>query len=92
MTKKQILDRVAKRLQNHTTKRAVREIVDAYLDEIAKAISKNEKVLISGHGTYIPRRVKDKDVIVPRTTKRMTVKSHWVVRFTPGNDLKDAVR
>lgn len=92
MTKKQILDRVANKLKNRTTKRAVREIIDTYLEEISKALSKNEKVLISGHGTYYPKWVEDKDVIIPRTTTRKTVKAHWVVRFTPGNDLKNAVR
>jgi len=90
MTKNQIIDRVADDV--HLTKKAVREVIDAYLDEIARALSKGEKVVISGHGTYKVVNVKDKPVIVPGSGEKKVVKAHRAARFSPGKALKRAVK
>lgn len=92
MTKNQIIDRIANKLGPYTTKRAVREIIDAYLDQIAVALSKGEKVLISGHGTYKVTYVEDKPVVIPGTKTRKIVKGHRAARFSPGKALKRAVK
>lgn len=92
MTKNQIIDRIAHQLGPYTTKRAVREIIDSYLGEIAKALSKGEKVLVSGHGTYKVVYVEDKPVVIPGSKVRKVVKAHRAARFSPGKALKRAVK
>ncbi len=92
MTKNQIIDKIAQKLGPYTTKRAVREIIDTYLEQIASALSKGEKVLISGHGTYKVVYVEDKPVVIPNTKIRRIVKAHRAARFSPGKDLKRAVK
>lgn len=76
----------------HLTKKASREAVETFLEEIKKSISKGEKVVLSGFGTFKVANVKDKPVIVPGTKERRIVKSHRVARFTPGKTLKKAVK
>lgn len=76
----------------HLTKKAARESVETFLDEIRKALSKGEKVVLSGFGTFKVKSVKDKPVIVPGTKERKIVKGHRAARFTPGKTLKKAVK
>lgn len=76
----------------HLTKKAARESIETFLEEIKKSISKGEKVVLSGFGTFKVASVKDKPVIIPRTKERKIVKGHRVARFTPGKTLKKAVK
>ena len=90
MTKQQMFEVVARKA--HLTKKAARESIETFLDEIKKSISKGEKVVLSGFGTFKVANVKDKPVIIPRTKERKIVKGHRVARFTPGKTLKKAVK
>jgi len=76
----------------HLTKKASRDAVESFLEEIKKALSKGEKVVLSGFGTFKVVSVKDKPVIVPGTKERKIVKGHRAARFTPGKTLKKAVK
>jgi len=76
----------------HLSKKAAKEATETLLAEIQKALSKGEKVVLSGFGTFKSTLVKDKDVINPRTKQRQTVKSHRKAQFTAGRGLKSAVK
>ncbi len=76
----------------HLTRKAAKESVETFLNEIQKALSKGEKVVLSGFGTFKSVLVKDKAVINPQTKARQVVKSHRVARFTPGRSLKKSVK
>jgi nucleoid DNA-binding protein len=76
----------------HLTRKAARESVEAFLNEVQKALGKGEKVVISGFGTFKSVIVKDKAVINPQTKQKQVVKSHRVARFTPGRSLKKSVK
>ena len=90
MTKNQLVDIVARKA--NITKKSARESIDIFLDEIARALSKGEKVVLSGHGTYKVVSVKDKPVTVPGTQEVKIVKAHRAARFSPGKALKRAVK
>ena len=90
MTKQQMFEVLAKKA--HLTKKAAREAVETFLEEVKKALSKGEKVVLSGFGTFKVVSVKDKPVIVPGTKERKVVKGHRAARFTPGKTLKKAVK
>lgn len=90
MTKQQMFDILARKA--HLTKKASREAVETFLEEIKKALAKGEKVVLSGFGTFKVVTVKDKPVIVPGTKERKVVKGHRAARFTPGKTLKKAVK
>jgi len=89
MTKKQLVDVVARKA--HLTKRASEEAVDVFLNEIGRTLSKGEKVMLSGFGTFRVISMKGKTVKIPNTDKLVTIKSHRSPRFTPGKRLKRQV-
>lgn len=90
MTKNQLIDIVARKAR--LTKKAARDSIDAFLDEIQKTLSKGDKVVVSGFGTFKVVSVKDKPVIVPGTGERKIVKAHRAARFSPGKTMKRAVK
>lgn len=89
MTRRQIVEQVARKA--HLTKRAAIEAVDVFLDEIARILSKGEKVVLSGFGTFRITSVKGKTVKLPKSDKMVAVKAHRAPRFSPGRRLKRQV-
>ena len=89
MTKRQLVEQVARK--GHMTKRAAAEAVDVFLDEIGRVLSKGEKVVLSGFGTFRVIQMKGKTVKIPNTEKMVTIKAHRSPRFTPGKKLKRQV-
>jgi len=90
MTKAQLVEIIAQKA--HLTKKAARESIDAFLDEIIRQINKGEKVVLSGFGTFKVTKVKDKKGRNPQTGDDLIIKSHRVVRFIVGKTLKRLVK
>lgn len=90
MTKSQLIDIVAKK--GHLTKKAATEAVEVFLSEIAKGLSKGQKVVLSGFGTFRRSTIADKAVEpFGHKDKRQVVKKHGVVVFSAGKPLRKAV-
>ncbi len=89
MTKRQLIDQVSRKA--HLPKRSATEAVDVFLEEIGRTLSKGEKVVLSGFGTFRVIRMKGKTVRIPNTEKFVTIKPHRSPRFTPGKALKRKV-
>lgn len=89
MTKKELVEIVSRK--SHLTKRAATEAVDVLLNEIGRILSKGERVVLSGFGTFRVINMKGKTVKIPNTEKIVTIKSHRSPRFTPGRALKRQV-
>ena len=89
MTKKDLVDQVCRKA--HLTKKAATEAVEVFLDEIGRILSKGEKVVLSGFGTFRVISMKGKTVKIPKTDKMVTIKAHRSPRFTPGKKLKRQV-
>lgn len=89
-TKNQLIEVLSRKA--HLTKKGARDSVEGFLDEIKKALSKGEKVVLSGFGTFKVVNVKDKPVVVPGTKERKIVKAHRAARFTAGKTLKKIVK
>lgn len=90
MRKKDLIEVVSRKA--HLTKKASAEAIETFLEEIGKTLVKGEKVILSGFGTFRVVSVKDKEVVVPKTGERTTVKSHRAPRFSPGRSLKKSIR
>jgi DNA-binding protein HU-beta len=89
MTKREVLDLVARKA--HLTKRAAEEAAEVFLDEVGRLLSKGEKVVLSGFGTFRVISMRGKTVKIPKTDKMVTIKAHRSPRFTPGKKLKRQV-
>jgi len=90
MTKSDLVMVVAKKA--NLTQKAAQDAVEVFLEETTRALSKGQKVLWSGFGTFDVRTVADKKV-VPFGRVEMTriIKSHRVVNFKAGKPLKEAI-
>ena len=89
MTKREIIDLVSRKA--HLTKRAGSEAIEVFLAEVGRVLSKGEKVVLSGFGTFRVISMKGKTVKIPKTDKLVTIKPHRSPRFTPGKKLKRQV-
>lgn len=89
MTKRELIDLVARKA--HLTKRAANEAVEVFLGEVGRVLSKGEKVVLSGFGTFRVISMKGKTVKIPKTDKMVTIKPHRSPCFTPGKALKRQV-
>ena len=89
MTKIELIDSVARKA--HLTKKGAEEAVEVFLNEIGRVLSKGEKVVLSGFGTFRVISMRGKTVKIPKTDKMVTIRAHRSPRFTPGKRLKRQV-
>ena len=89
MNKRQLIDAVARQLG--TTKSSATIYVDAVLDTIVHGVCTEEKVAISGFGTFKHRSRKSRQIVNPATKEMMTLPVTVTVGFTPSQNLKEAV-
>lgn len=90
MTKHDLISIIAKKA--HLTKKASREAVDSLINEIIATLSRGDKVVLSGFGTFYISKVADKQVVpFGNESSRQTIKSHRVINFRVGKPLKKKV-
>lgn len=90
MTKSDLIKVVSKRA--HLTKKASCDAIETMFEEITRSLTKGNKVVISGFGTFYLSQVKDKEVVpFGNESKRQTVRKHKVVNFRVGKPLKKSV-
>lgn len=89
MTKRELVDQVSRKA--HLTKKGAEEAIDVFLSEIGRILSKGEKIVLSGFGTFRVITMKGKTVKIPKTDKMVTIKTHRSPKFTPGKTLKRQV-
>lgn len=88
MTKSELIEIVARKA--HLTKRAAREAIETFLNEIERALIKGEKVILSGFGTFdVAQRQRKKMAL---RGKEEEVPPHRVPRFRAGKTLKRVIK
>ncbi|MFH1601963.1 MAG: HU family DNA-binding protein [Candidatus Shapirobacteria bacterium] len=90
MKKSQVIENLAARLK--LTKKTTKDIVDAFLEEISKALARGERVKLSGFGVFWTRLFKSKQVLPIGKDKKKKIAPRRMPRFTPGTALKKAVK
>ncbi|MEI6690488.1 MAG: HU family DNA-binding protein [bacterium] len=76
----------------HLTKKAAKDGIDVFLDEITKTLKKGDKVVLSGVGTFSIGKVNPKEVVpFGQNDKRTTIKAHNVVNFKVAKPLRKAI-
>lgn len=90
MTKQQLVGIVAKRA--HMPRSAASEAIDVFIDEIQKALQKGDKIVLSGFGSFVVTKVKEKRVVpFGKAEKEQIIKGHKIVTFKPGRPLRKLV-
>ena len=90
MNKAELIDAVAARLD--ASKRDVANVVEAIIDETKKAVTKGEKVAISGFGVFERQERGARLGRNPRTGETVKIKATKLPKFRPGAEFKDIVR
>jgi len=74
------------------SKRQADDCVNGILDTITSALSKGDKVTITGFGTFSTSKRAARMGVNPRTGEKIKIKATTVPKFKAGKSLKDAVR
>ncbi len=90
MNKKQLIDKVAKK--TGAKKKDVKKIIDATIDTIIEALTKEEKVQLVGFGSFEVRKAAARKGVNPQTKEPIQIPERKVPKFKPGKTLKEKVR
>ena len=90
MTKSEIVAAVADKA--NLTRKDAEIAVEAFLDCIAEGLANNEKVVLSGFGTFEVRERVERTGRNPRTGETITIPGQKTPAFKAGKVLKDAVK
>ncbi len=75
-----------------TTKANAEKLLDAFMQAVQEAISKGDKVVLVGFGTFQVVKRAERTGRNPRTGEPLKIPAKKVVKFTPGKKLEDAVK
>ncbi len=90
MNKAGIVARMAK--DSGLTKADCLRALDAFLDNVARALKKGEKVTLVGFGTFSVYRRKARDGRNPQNGEPIRIPARKALRFAVGKDLEHLVR
>jgi DNA-binding protein HU-beta len=90
MQKTDFIARVAE--QTGTSKKVTRQVIEAALNTIANSLASDEKVVLTGFGTFELRTRQARRGVNPQTRQAMTIPASRTPGFSASNSLKDLVR
>lgn len=91
INKQQLIDKVTN--TTRLTRKDVEEIVNAFLESVIDALSVNEKVNLTGFGSFEVRARKGRKGVNPRQpNEAITIPTVRVAKFRAGKTLKENVR
>ena len=89
MTKDEIIEAVVKVCDS---KKQAGDAVNAVLDTITKALSKGDKVALTGFGVFSVSKRAARMGVNPRTGAKIKIAATTVPKFKAGKALKEAVK
>jgi DNA-binding protein HU-beta len=94
MTKAELVDKVVARVSKKVeiSKKAAGDIIDVVFDEVANAVKKDRRFSYPGFGTFNVKARKARKGRNPQTGATIKIAARKVPKFTPGSELKKAVR
>jgi DNA-binding protein HU-beta len=90
MQKTDFIARVAE--ETGVSKKATRQVIESALDMIARSLASDEKVVLSGFGTFEMRERRERRGVNPQTRQAMTIPASKTPGFSASNNLKERVR
>ncbi|OGD93216.1 DNA-binding protein [Candidatus Curtissbacteria bacterium RIFCSPHIGHO2_01_FULL_41_44] len=90
MTKNELIEKVAKKVG--LTKKAAIDAVNAVFGNIRESLSKGDKVVITGFGTFKVRTRMTRTGRNPQTGSAIKIAGHKLPGFTAGKTLKRLIK
>jgi len=91
MNKSDIVLKITKNFSEISSNK-IEEILNQLISIITESVKENEKVKISGLGTFILKEMKERPGRNPQTKEKMIVPAYKTVKFKASETLKKAVR
>ncbi len=89
MRKQDLVKEIASK--SNMSPRQVQTVVDATFDAIRDAMSRGEKVTLTGFGSFEVAQRNEREGRNPRTGERITIGARRSPQFRPGSELERAV-
>jgi DNA-binding protein HU-beta len=90
MKKAEFISKVAKK--SGLSKKDVESVIEASIETITEALKNRDKVSFLGFGSFQAVKKKQRDVMIPKTSKKVTIPEKYSVRFKPGKFLKETIK
>ncbi len=90
MTRDELVAKIAEQVK--CSKKQAAEMVNAFLDQILKALAEGKKVSFVGFGSFEVKQRNERKGINPQNKKPITIPARKVPVFKAGKKLKDAVK
>ncbi len=90
MTKGELVEKIA--ADTGLSKADAARALDSALENIKKALKKNQKVTLVGFGTFSVTKRKARKGRNPQTGETIKIPATKAPKFTPGKGLKDAIK
>lgn len=90
VTKKELIDRIAERTQAKRV--AVKQIIQAFLDEIVKELSEDNRLEFRDFGVFETRTRAARQAQNPKTMEKVEVAAKRTVKFKMGRLMRDNLR
>lgn len=89
MTKAELIERIAN--DTEISKALAERVLNSVTDNVAKCLKKNDKITLTGFGTFSVSKRKARTGRNPQTGQEIKIKATKVPKFKPGKLLKDVV-
>ncbi|MFP3983956.1 MAG: HU family DNA-binding protein [Desulfurivibrionaceae bacterium] len=90
MNKSELVDNMAS--EAGVSKAAAEKALNAFMDSVTKALSKDDKVTLVGFGTFSVKERAARQGRNPQTGQNIKIPARKVPRFKAGSKLSDAVK
>lgn len=91
MTKAELVDKIFAKADLPTKSKA-EEALDAVIDCLQEALASGETITFTGFGSFKVNERAERKGRNPRSGEEITIPACKVVKFTPGKNLKDALK
>ncbi len=92
VTKRDLTEAVSNAMGPLITRKMVGIIIDRFLREIVKALSRGERIELRGFGIFVTKPRKARKARNPKTGESVFVPSRIVPVFKPSKELKEIVK
>jgi DNA-binding protein HU-beta len=90
VSKADLVELVARDTQ--LTKKDVKHVIDTFLKSVSQHLDNNQKVQLTGFGTFEVRKRKARTGVKPGTTEKIKIPASKYPAFKPGKALKESVK
>ena len=89
MSKQDLVAKVA--FKADLSQAQAKKAVEAFLDSVTEVLQGNDRLAVTGFGTFSTLETKAREGRNPQTGEKMMIPAGKRIKFTPGKQLKDKI-